>query len=303
MTVDTLALDDAWLRAHPLPEPDAQGDKESRGRVLVVGGQAQMPGAVLLAGGAALRAGAGKLRIATARGIAVAVATALPESRVVALPETPQGEIAVDAAEAIAAWADRTDALLIGPGMVDKPGARHLVDRVLPAFGGAAVVLDAAAMRGVPPEGLGRPVLLTPHAGEMAKLMDMSKEAVQADPARIAVEAARRWNAVVALKGAVTHIATPSGACLRHEGGNAGLATSGSGDVLAGLITGLAARGAPLDVAAAWGVALHARAGEALSGRIGPLGYLAGELGAEVPRLMQRIQSGMSSDRPSMRAT
>jgi NAD(P)H-hydrate repair Nnr-like enzyme with NAD(P)H-hydrate dehydratase domain len=92
------------------------------------------------------------------------------------------------------------------------------------------------------------------------------------------VEAARRWNAVVALKGAQTVIATPEGKVWCHQGGNCGLATSGSGDTLAGAIGGLAARGAALAQACAWGVVLHARAGELLAGQRGPVGYLAREL-------------------------
>ena len=98
----------------------------------------------------------------------------------------------------------------------------------------------------------------------------LTKEAVSADPERHAREAAPRWNAVVALKGATTYIATPDGDCWRHDSGQPGLGTSGSGDVLAGIIVGLAARGAPLAQAAVWGVALHARAGRALAERLGP---------------------------------
>ena len=130
------------------------------------------------------------------------------------------------------------------------------------------------------------PVLLTPHAGEMAKLSDSRKETVQAHPQQTARKAAHEWNAVVALKGAITHIGAPDQRVWRHQGGNVGLAISGSGDVLAGLVAGLVARGATLEQAAAWGVALHARAGEKLAERFGPLGYLARELAAEVPGVM-----------------
>ncbi len=98
-----------------------------------------------------------------------------------------------------------------------------------------------------------------------------------------------RWNAVVALKGAITHIATPDGRMWRHEGGNLGLAISGSGDALSGLIVGLASRGASLEQAAAWGVTLHARAGQQLAARFGTLGYLAREIAAEVPTLMDAL--------------
>ena len=95
---------------------------------------------------------------------------------------------------------------------------------------------------------------------------------------------------MVALKGATTHIAAPDGRLWRHDGGNVGLASSGSGDTLSGIIAGLAARGAPLEQACAWGVALHARAGERLAQRIGPLGYLAREIAGEVPALLHELR-------------
>jgi NAD(P)H-hydrate repair Nnr-like enzyme with NAD(P)H-hydrate dehydratase domain len=123
----------------------------------------------------------------------------------------------------------------------------------------------------------------------MAGLTGSEKDAVAAEPDRAAVEAARAWNAVVVLKGAVTHIAAPHGRVWRHEGGNAGLATSGSGDVLAGIIAGLVARGASVEQAALWAVALHARAGERLAVRFGPIGYLAREIAGEVPALMAAL--------------
>jgi ADP-dependent NAD(P)H-hydrate dehydratase len=136
-----------------------------------------------------------------------------------------------------------------------------------------------------------RTVVLSPHAGEMAHLSGVAKDAICAAPETHALRAASQWNAVLALKGARTVIASPGGRRWRHEGGNAGLAISGSGDVLAGLIAGLAARGAPLEQAACWGVALHALAGERLAMRIGSLGYLARELAAEVPALMDELKA------------
>jgi NAD(P)H-hydrate repair Nnr-like enzyme with NAD(P)H-hydrate dehydratase domain len=134
-------------------------------------------------------------------------------------------------------------------------------------------------------------MLLTPHAGEMASLTGARKEVVEASPHTAALEAARAWNAVVALKGAVTHIAAPDGRTWRHEGGNAGLGTAGSGDVLGGIISGLMARGAALEQACAWGVALHAFAGVKLAARYGTLGYLAREIPGEVPGIMHAWSS------------
>lgn len=284
-------LDARLLRRWPLPAVAENADKEDRGRVLVVAGSREIPGAALLAGIAALRAGAGKLVVATAQSVAQPLALALPEARVIALPENDRGALAPAALELLADSASRTQAALLGPGLMDGAGTCTLVDGLLPLLADAPVVLDALAMD-VVRQGrrFEQPLLLTPHAGEMAHLLGATKEEILADPLRAACEAARGWNAVVALKGATTVIATPPGDCWRHEGGHPGLATSGSGDVLAGLIAGLAARQAPLEQAGAWGVVLHAGAGAALARRLGPLGFLARELAAEIPPLVSRWQ-------------
>ena len=284
-------LDPQLLRRWPLPQVAEDADKEARGRVLVVAGSREIPGAALLAGIAALRAGAGKLVVATARSVAQPLALALPEARVIALPETDRGALAPAAAELLAETASHTQAVLLGPGLMDEDGTCRVVADLLPLLAHAPVVLDALAMD-VVREGarFDQPLALTPHAGEMAHLLGVSKEEVLADPLGAARDAARRWNGVVALKGATTLIATPGADCWGHEGGHPGLATSGAGDVLAGLIAGLAARQAPLEQACAWGVVLHARAGAALAQRLGPLGFLARELAAEIPSLVSRLQ-------------
>jgi hydroxyethylthiazole kinase-like uncharacterized protein yjeF len=298
-------LDDALLRRWPLPMPSADGDKDERGRILVIAGSREMPGAVILAASAALRAGAGKLTIATGASVAQLVALAIPESRVIALPETTGGGIDPAAADALRMSLASFDAILIGPGMQDEPATCAFILTLLPHVAQTRLVLDACAMSVVRRQlqavdahhhprqkyisSFRSPVLLTPHAGEMAHLSAVDKAGVLANPCDAAHQAARRWNALVALKGATTCIATPDGRIWTHAGGNVGLATSGSGDVLAGLIAGLAARGAALDQASAWGVALHARAGEKLAQRFGPLGYMASELAAEVPALMHAL--------------
>ncbi|MFP5405536.1 MAG: NAD(P)H-hydrate dehydratase, partial [Gammaproteobacteria bacterium] len=260
-------LTEAALRAWPLPEPDPDGDKEERGRTLVIAGGPELAGAALLSGTAALRAGAGKLQIATTRSVAASLALAVPEALVIGLPETAGGGLGEEGAALLASM--KVDSLLIGPGLQDEAATVRFVRALLPTISASAIVLDAFAMAVVGEQHSFRgPVLLTPHAGEMAKLTNTSKEDVLSDPASAALDAARAWNATVALKGSVTWIATPQGRLWCHDGGNVGLGTSGSGDVLAGVIAGLAARGAPLEQAAAWGVALHAKAGEMLADRL-----------------------------------
>jgi hydroxyethylthiazole kinase-like uncharacterized protein yjeF len=286
-------VDDALLRAWPLPAPDGDAGKEDRGRVLVLAGSREMPGAAILAGTAALRAGAGRLVIATPQCVATAVGASVPEARVLALPEGSEGGApTLFALPALQALAPSLDAVVIGPGMIGRESTIAFVHAVLPLFRKAVVVLDALAMEVVKTTGrFAQTVILTPHAGEMAGLTGEAKEDLQADPQSCACRQAMAWNAVVALKGATTCIAAPDGRCWTHQAQAPGLGTSGSGDVLAGLIAGLAARGCAPEQAAVWGVALHARAGESLARRTGELGFLARELPGEVPAGMGRLAS------------
>jgi ADP-dependent NAD(P)H-hydrate dehydratase len=292
-------VDDGRLRAWPLPMPGEDGDKEERGRMLVVAGSREMPGAALLAADAAFRSGAGKVTIAIGASVAHAIAVAVPEARVIGLAETDGGGIAAASHDLIAQAAENADAVLFGPGMQDTASVCVCVLALLPRLSHARVVLDAAAMDVVRAPSAGAPclerfdvpVLLTPHVGEMAHLTGMDKDEIGREACGVALAAARRWNALVALKGATTCIAHPEGRVWRHDGGDIGLAVSGSGDTLAGIITGLAARGATLEQACAWGVALHARAGRRLAARVGPLGYLAREIAGEVPALMRELAS------------
>jgi ADP-dependent NAD(P)H-hydrate dehydratase len=291
---EPLVVGPALLRRWPLPQPDHDGDKEARGRVLVVGGAREMPGAVLLAAVAALRVGAGKLQIATPASIAPWVATSVPESRTLGVPETDTGAFDPSAAHFLVRCANDAQCVVIGPGMVDEPATAELVRAVLPRLDGPTVVLDAAALACLDEEPaalqcLNGNAIITPHAGEMAKCLGMEKADVAGDPMTTARRAAKRFRCVVALKGAETILCTPDGECYRNRAGNVGLATSGSGDTLAGIVAGLAARGAEPLHAAVWGVYLHARAGEALARKIGPLGFLARELLDEVPRVMARL--------------
>ncbi len=284
----------AVLHCLPLPAVDGDQGKEGRGCVLVVGGSDQIPGAVILAATAALRAGAGKLQIATGRRVAPWVAVAVPEARVIGLPHARTGELAPRACTAIRHEARACDALLVGPGMMDQRAGVDLVRRCLRDAGGPPLIVDAAPLAAF---GDRRPiarsarnrVVLTPHAGEMAMLWGISKDDVQAAPLDVARQAATRLGAVVVLKGAVTIIAAPDGTAFHNTAGNSGLGTSGSGDALSGVVAGLCARGADPLRAAIWGVYLHARAGDALARRVGHHGYLARELLPEIPPLLERL--------------
>lgn len=285
------------LRDWPLPHHENGDDKEGRGRIYVVGGSPEIPGAILLAALASLRAGAGQLKIATARSAAVGIGIAVPEAWVVPLPESSGGGLDPACAEALVHDANNAAAVLFGPGMNDPEATNALLHAVLPQIAGPTLVLDAAplACLGDAPtllHGLNGSVVVTPHAGEMAQILSRPKDAIKADPEAAAREAAERLRAVVAMKGGETYIAAPNGRVYVNRRGSIGLATSGSGDTLAGIIAGLAARGADPVQATVWGVFLHARAGEVLAKRIGPLGFLARELLAEIPALLHEMSGG-----------
>lgn len=286
-------ISSALLRKWPLPQIHPTLGKEARGAVLVVGGSVQIPGAVILAATGALRAGAGKLQIATARTVSAAVAVSVPEARVIGLAEARSGELGRGCHEALRHELEAANAVLIGPGMTDPKAAVDLFRHCIASHARASVIADAAALHAF--DGKRRlhsksslDVVATPHAGEMATLWGCSRDEVIARPLEIAREAAARLGVVVALKGAQTFVVAPDGSAYRNTAGNLGLGTSGSGDTLSGVIAGLCARGASALQAAVWGVFLHARAGDILARRIGPLGFLARELLDEIPALLQK---------------
>jgi ADP-dependent NAD(P)H-hydrate dehydratase len=285
-------VDPAFLAAHPLPDPGHATDKTDRGTILVVGGSAQTPGAVLLAGLAALRVGAGKLQLATVRSAAAHLAAAMPEARVVALEETADGEIAPGAAARLESLVRAAHAVVVGPGMMDERGAADLAAALFDLSDTASFLVDAAAFTGLAdrPEAmrrLGGRLVATPHAGEMAAFLAMSKDDVAADPHAAGCRAAQAVGGSVIMKGGDTHVCAHDGPAAFCRGGGVGLATSGSGDVLAGIVGGLLARGASPALAARWGTFLHAEAGRRLAARIGRLGFLARELADVLPGLLE----------------
>ena len=263
------------LRGWPLPQPE--GDKKARGTVLVVGGSRFTPGAVLLAGLAALRAGAGRLQLAIAESTAIALSIAVPEAAVLGLPEHGGG-----LPDGLLAMAGDADVIAIGPGLDDVDEAARLMVAVLDAAGKETpVVLDAYALGALSrDDGLLRdrpqPVVLTPNTGEAARLLGRD---LPEDVAAASAELAARHQAVVCLHG---HIAAPDGRSWRDESGDVGLGTSGSGDVQAGIVAGLLARGADPAQAACWGTFAHSVSGQRLIPRHGRTGYLARELVDEV---------------------
>lgn len=285
-----IALDDAWLAAHPLPGPGEDTDKNKRGRVLAAGGSRTVPGGLLLTAEAAFRAGAGKVQIATIADAALALGIALPEAAAFGLAQNDAGELADAAGPQLAAMLKACDTAVIGPAMSPKADCHAVLDAVLGADPETTLLLDAAMIGAAPDFASAmrdRPgkIVMTPHPGEMAVLMGCDEADVT--PA-LAESAAERFGCTVALKRAETWIAEPGEEMLHYEGGGPGLATGGSGDVLAGILGGLLSRGAPPRTACGWAVWLHGTAGKRIAERRGKLGFLARELLAEIPRLMER---------------
>lgn len=282
-------LTPAVLRDWSLPRPDG-ATKSTRGTVLVVGGSRGTPGAVLLAGVAALRVGAGVLQMAGPQSIATALGIHVPEALALPLPETDAGSVSSDAADEITDLLSSAQAVLIGPGLYDDAEpTQRLVARLVEQVGEqTTVVLDAYALRGLRPgtvESVAGRLVLTPNPDEAARLLERDADTVE-DLAAAARETAQRFGAVVTLRGS---IAEPGGRLWSDESGHVGLGTSGSGDVLAGLIAGLLARGASPAQAACWGTHVHAAAGERLGTRISHLGFLAREILDEAPLVLEQL--------------
>lgn len=268
--------------------PSGASSKHDRGRFVLVGGARRAPGAAALAGVAALRVGAGRLTMAVAESVAVGLAIAVPESGVIGLSETPTGSVRGIRHDQLTDELQHGHAVVIGPGLDDPAETAALLRALVPDIGGdARIVLDAYALgvlAGVADDltaWRGR-LVLTPNRAEAAWLLGREIEDHVADLGEIA----ERYGAVVSCFG---HVAAPDGRLWQEGSGQAGLGTSGSGDVLAGAIGGLLARGASLEQAACWGTHLHAAAGDRLAARIGPTGFLARELVAELPTVLLEL--------------
>jgi hydroxyethylthiazole kinase-like uncharacterized protein yjeF len=280
-------LNRSALKAHPLP-PIIDGDKETKGRILVIAGSREVPGAALLTATAAMRAGAGKLRIATVESIAVPVGVAMPEAMVVGLAEDDEGGFGRAALKPLAEQAQEVDAVVAGPGMANGELCERIAEALLASK--ARVALDAALLHALQPLDEERAIapILLPHSGELASLLDCDEERIDRDPVGCGRRAAELYRSVVLVKGVTSHVVTPAGEVWTYDGGAPGLGVSGSGDVLAGIVGGLLARGAEPLSALLWAVWLHGEAGAALAKKIGPIGFLAREIADEIPALLPR---------------
>jgi hydroxyethylthiazole kinase-like uncharacterized protein yjeF len=292
-----LELCDQAAVASLVPTRPLDGHKGSFGDLLVVAGSRRFIGAPILATTAAYRAGAGLVTLAAPDTASQLAGPQLAEQVHLPLPETPDGHATAAAAGQVRAAADQSDAMVIGPGLGDVESIRLLLQALLltePNLQTPAVI-DADALNALSQtyhwwESLKTPSVLTPHPGEMGRLMGQTVPQVQGRRVETARRAAEEWGQVVVLKGAHTVIASPNGHTAISPFANPALASAGTGDVLAGIIGALLAQGlAPYD-AARLGVYVHAAAASRVSRRIGSSGLLASDLHAEIPVVMERLR-------------
>jgi hydroxyethylthiazole kinase-like uncharacterized protein yjeF len=279
----------AHLAARP---PDTH--KGSYGHLLVVAGGLGKTGAGVLASLAALRAGAGLVSYAVPQSLNGAMEAKLTEVMTIPLAEAEAGVLGAAAAPQIMRWLEGKAALILGPGLGTHPETVQCVQEVL-RQARLPVVLDADGLNALALDSAGRgrlqaPLVLTPHPGELARLRGETTATVQADRLATARETAQTYHAVVVLKGAHTIIAEPNGAMHVNLTGNSGMATAGSGDVLAGVIGALLGQGHTPGEAACIGVHVHGLSGDLAARALGARSLVAGDLIEHLPQAFQHIE-------------
>jgi NAD(P)H-hydrate epimerase len=278
--------------------------KGNFGHVLVIAGSRGKTGAALLAAEGAARAGAGLTTLAVAASLQPILEAHVREAMTAALPDTGDGAAALADGAAVEALLGGRAAVACGPGLGLHEATRALVAHVVQRCT-APLVLDADALNAVAGTALLRaragPTVVTPHPGEMARLLGMDVAGVQADRLEAARRFARSEQVVVVLKGARTIVVSPDGGAAISPTGNPGMASGGTGDVLAGLVAGLLAQGLAPFEAAALGVFAHGAAGDAVAARRGEVGLLASDLLGEIPPTLARLQTAARPEAPQER--
>jgi ADP-dependent NAD(P)H-hydrate dehydratase / NAD(P)H-hydrate epimerase len=285
------------VRAYPPRRPGAH--KGDFGHLLVLAGCLGKSGAAVLAGSAALRAGAGLVTVATAHEALPLVAGHRPELMTVSLPATLEGAVSRSALERALELAGDRDAVALGPGLGQAPETRAFICdfvRRCPK----PVVVDADGLNALAAAGIeqvkqrSQVTVLTPHPGEMARLLGLATREVQADRVAAVRMLAQRTGAVVLLKGQRTLVADPAGRVAVNPTGNPGLAKAGSGDVLTGIAGALAARGLDAWQATIAAVYLHGLAGDFARDRLGEESLLAGDVIETLPRAILALKEASS---------
>ena len=270
-----------------LPARWADMHKGDAGKLLIIAGSAGMTGAAALAGLGAARSGAGLVTLAIPESLNSILESTCTEVMTLPLPETDQHSLAAEAAQGIEQFAQQCDAVVLGPGISRHPATAELA-RTLIARLPQPLVIDAdglnacAQLSEVLPRRSG-PTIITPHPGELSRLLDRQIPEIQQDRVGAARQAADRFGCVVVLKGAGTVIASPDGEAWINSSGNPGMASGGVGDVLTGVTGALLAGGAAPLAAAVSGVYYHGLAGDLAARQVGRRGLLASDLLAQLP--------------------
>lgn len=280
-----------------LPLRKANAHKGDAGRVVICAGSPGYTGAAALASDAAVKAGAGLVSLYTPLSSRDVLAIKLTEVMVHGLLERMPGILGGGAASDVASSAEAADVLAIGPGLGTSESTQEAVRTILQKIT-TPVVIDADALTALAGHteilaAMQAQKVLTPHPGEMARLTGLEIAEIEADRINIAKKYAEQWQAIVVLKGAPTVIGCPNGTVYVNSTGNSSLATGGSGDVLTGIIAGLAAQEISLQEAAICGVYLHGLAAE-LTGI--DIGLAAGELAALLPQAREQVLYGAEAE-------
>lgn len=276
----------------PQRKPDTH--KGSYGKVFIIGGSPGLTGAVVMAGQAAARSGSGLVTVGVPRSVYPIAATKLTEVMTLVLPDNPDGALCEKALGVVLKKAESSNVVAVGPGLLTGPGAKAVVEGLIEKSP-VPLVIDADGINCLADNPLvlrkaNTQVVLTPHPGEMARLMGVTPKDIQSDRLGWAKEAAADFDCCVVLKGARTITVLPDGRVYINLTGNPGMATGGSGDVLTGVIAALIAQGmSPADATRA-GVCVHGWAGDMAAESLGMAGLLAGDIIANLPKVFREIE-------------
>lgn len=278
-----------------LPRRPEDAHKGTFGTVLVVAGSVGMAGAAVLTGRAALRSGAGLVRVACPANVQAVVAASYPGYTTLGIRQHTDGTFAEGAAEDLVEAANEANVVAIGPGLGRAPAVVAFVRRLLDMLRGVPVVVDADGLFALSPLAaeLGdaeTPFVLTPHPGEFARLTGQPAPRTQADRQEQAMALAQRVAQTVLLKGTGT-VVTDGTRLYRNTTGNPGMATGGSGDVLTGIIAALVGQGLTGYDAAVLGAWVHGRAGDLASAHLGETALTAMDILEHLPAAFRELEA------------
>lgn len=276
-----------------IPKRREDTHKGDFGHVLILAGSPGMTGAAFLASQAAIRSGSGLVTCGIPASLNQIMETKLTEVMTLPLQETKTGSFSISAVKSILDFSEKADAIAIGPGISRHKDTLKLV-RILLKKVRKPVILDADGIMALVGK-LDRlrkrkaPTILTPHPGEMARLINKNVKVVQVLRSKLALDFAKKYGVTLVLKGHGTVVSSPKGEVYVNKTGNSGMSTAGSGDVLTGMITSFVGQGVSPYSAAAIGVYLHGMAGDMAAREKGRLGMIAGDIIDKIPNAIKEV--------------